>query len=450
LERAVPKEREQLAGAYQCYASKSKESAADSSLSGQDAHNTYVASRSKPVVIAPIRNPRTGTTSYRVTGTIRGEQRKRVFLNLDDAKACQEQWESERIHGLAAIRPKITWLTNSQLRAAETLFGMFPDPSVDILEVGRHFIRNPPQVSKKVTWKQGYAEYRAHSIAHLSKAHFETADMRGRRFGAWLAKREEDSSTGSKAEHHLAEISPTTIRDYLKSLNIGKKTWNNTRGDLSVIFEWFMGSDRKWITKNPVSEVEYFKNKSLPTPPRERMEIAGVDALMLYLEREKPEWCTFFALALFAGIRPDQRNGEMYELAKCVRRDGVDRYFHKDVIQITEEIAKTHEPREVKIHENLRQWLKKYPPSPESICPGDMADCGLIRAKFKIPHDGLRHTAISAYVARYGSFAEAAQEFGNSEKVIRRHYNRRMTKSEWRAYYLISPRAVQELEGLAA
>jgi hypothetical protein len=56
-----------------------------------------------------------------------------------------------------------------------------------------------------------------------------------------------------------------------------------------------------------------------------------------------------------------------------------------------------------------------------------------------LPHDGLRHTAISAFVSCHGSFADAAMQFGNSESMIRTHYFNRMTKAEAEAFYAIIP-----------
>ena len=57
-------------------------------------------------------------------------------------------------------------------------------------------------------------------------------------------------------------------------------------------------------------------------------------------------------------------NGEMYELSKCVGRDGADRYFHHGMIDLTKEITKTNRARHTTIHPNLAAWLKRYPPNP--------------------------------------------------------------------------------------
>jgi hypothetical protein len=78
-----------------------------------------VALRSQPAKITPIRSPRTGSLSFRVTVTINGHQRKRHFRDLNDAKAQQEDWEIERTLAASAPQPKNTRLTYEELREAE-------------------------------------------------------------------------------------------------------------------------------------------------------------------------------------------------------------------------------------------------------------------------------------------------------------------------------------------
>ena len=73
--------------------------------SSANGHIIIVPLRSQPASIVPIRN-NSGTVSYRVLVSIGGKQRKKHFLNLQDAEAQQQMWEMERIHGAAASSPK--------------------------------------------------------------------------------------------------------------------------------------------------------------------------------------------------------------------------------------------------------------------------------------------------------------------------------------------------------
>ncbi len=168
---------------------------------------------------------------------------------------------------------------------------------------------------------------------------------------------------------------------------------------------------------------------------------------MAFLEENHPKWCCYFVLTLLLGLRPDMRTGEIRKLADCIRRDGVAPYYSNGTLHLSAEITKEREPREVEVSANAAAWLEKYPLTPENVCPGDYKDEDLrsIRKKFRIPHDGLRHTAISAFMAMPGnSYAEAADQFGNSEPIIKKHYLRRMSGEEGQRFRGIMPTPVVE------
>lgn len=96
----------------------------------------------------------------------------------------------------------------------------------------------------------------------------------------------------------LGEVTTQDVSSWLRSKReIKKKTWNNYRNDLSTFFEW----------------------------------------------------CVFFALALFAGVRPDMANGEMSKLAAAVGRDGPEKYFCNGVVHITAEMAKDKRARQTRL-----------------------------------------------------------------------------------------------------
>ncbi|MEO6002373.1 MAG: hypothetical protein ABIZ04_16135 [Opitutus sp.] len=149
-----------------------------------------------------------------------------------------------------------------------------------------------------------------------------------------------------------------------------------------------------------------------------------------------------FVLALFLGIRPDRKSGELAKLAECVARDGLGKYFCNGVLHVTAEISKDRRSRQTVVPPNVEQWPRRYEVTPRSICPERHLTYQSIRDKFQIPHDGLRHTAISAHVSLHGSFADAACQFGNSESMIRAHYINRMSKEEAAEIYGIVPRCL--------
>jgi hypothetical protein len=396
------------------------------------AHQPHVRLRSKSVTVQPVVNP-TGSISYRVMGTIRPKapQRKKHFLNPEDALATQAAWESERIMNGAAVRPKITRLTQAELAQAEAAVEMLKGTGITIIEATRFFLRQPAPtpaslVSRKVI--DAHGEFLAERRPFVGNCQYENLRLAGENFFAFIG-----------TDTLLADVTSKQVVAWLKSKGeIKKKTWNNYRNDLSTFFEWCVASPRRWIADNPVKEVP--QHEILAALP-ERLAIDTARALMADIETTYSEWSLFFALSLFAGIRPDMANGEIFKLAAAVGRNGAEKYFCNGVVHITAEIAKDKRPRQTILPANLLQWIDRYSVTPTAICPGHWPTYGAIREKFQIPHDGLRHTAISAFVSRHGSFADAAMQFGNSESMIRTHYFNRMTKAEAEAFYAILPAA---------
>jgi integrase len=57
--------------------------------------------------------------------------------------------------------------------------------------------------------------------------------------------------------------------------------------------------------------------------------------------------------------------------------------------------------------------------------------------------DIMRHTAISHYFRKTGSYGETAEQFGNSEAIIKNHYQGRVSSEDAKRFYAILPQAVK-------
>ncbi len=121
---------------------------------------------------------------------------------------------------------------------------------------------------------------------------------------------------------------------------------------------------------------------------------------------------------------------------RCANRDGIETYISGGMLLLTAEITKDRRPRQFPMPPNLVAWITRYMPKKGEFRLGDRD----VYAEIRAPHDGLRHTAISAHVTKHGSFAMAALEFGNSEKIIRTHYYCRMLPEDADAFYQVSPK----------
>ena len=53
--------------------------------------------------------------------------------------------------------------------------------------------------------------------------------------------------------------------------------------------------------------------------------------------------------------------------------------------------------------------------------------------------DVLRHTAISHYFRATGSYGRTAEQFGNSESIIKKHYQSRVSSKDTKRFYALRP-----------
>jgi hypothetical protein len=317
------------------------------------------------------------------------------------------------------------------LREAEAVYAFLKGENLGLIEAVKLGLLNRPKATSSVSFADGLKQFLEERKPHLSVAQWQNYRVRGGSFELHVG-----------AERMISAISSIDVDVWLKSKgpkgqSLARRTWNGYRGDLSAIFNWFIKAPRKWIDTNPVDSVEKFANRALRTRNRQALPVTTCRELMAFVEANHPDLVTYFVLTLFLGIRPDMKNGEAAELARCVARDGVGQYFKADSLHLPGEVTKDGRDRRIDLMPNVRAWLERYPPTPASICPGDTDVYRAIRQRFQIPHDGLRHAAISAFVAMNDSLAGAALAFGNSEGIIRRHYLNFVTKEEAREFYQI-------------
>ena len=234
---------------------------------------------------------------------------------------------------------------------------------------------------------------------------------------------------------NLHEITPEDVERYLRSLRArdgtnqaSRKTWNNYRADLHLFFEWCADKQRRWLSSNPAADTTKFKID------REHIEVLDLerarDLMQSVAKFKEGKLVPYFALALFAGVRP---GGELEKLAE--HPELVD--LSNKVVRITAAVSKTGKPRQIKIRENLYQWLTQFPGEIFPInCDRELK---AVRKKFALSHDVLRHTFISIHIGAFKSFADAALESGNSEKIIRDNYLNTSVTAEAKAFWRILP-----------
>jgi hypothetical protein len=105
--------------------------------------------------------------------------------------------------------------------------------------------------------------------------------------------------------------------------------------------------NQSYITQNPASDVKTFK---LEKGDIHVMGIGTCERLMRYVETfNGGELVPYFAIALFAGVRPSFK-GELGKLAK--KESAIS--LSNDVIRITPDVSKIRDARQVTIQPNLK------------------------------------------------------------------------------------------------
>ena len=233
----------------------------------------------------------------------------------------------------------------------------------------------------------------------------------------------------------VADITPDTIDDYLAQRKAGATTKDNDRRGISRFFSWCIERPRRWARTNPCHEVRVAQGDA--APPRV-LTVAECERLLRAAEGYKGGITVpYFAVCLFAGIRPREEASHL-TWEKVNLGDGE--------IRLEANETKTDRARVLAIGPTLRAWLQAYRGKPFHR-PNLQNDVKQVRGlagfstasgKPWIP-DIMRHTAISHFVRKTGSYGQAAEFFGNSETIIRNHYQGRVSTTDTAAFYALRP-----------
>jgi len=351
---------------------------------------------------------RNGVVSWRVAGWLHGVRIRKNFKTREEAAAERAALELKAVQAASGLRSAPTFLSDDQLRQAEDLF--------------RRLKGNPRPLAFYVDY--ALANYREpalqHSLAdaaadYLAKKNNEMAQHIISAPQATTIRRHLEVLKKQFPNVALTDLSAAHLTSYCQRGNVSLKTYNNRRGIVSTFFKFTLQQD--WIASNPVEKVPHYRiahrRGSAPT-----ISAKQARELMAYVEGyQHGRLVPFFALCLFAGIRPCLRSGEIRKL----RSDQV--RLDTGVIHIEPEVSKVKMKRSVTIQPNLAAWLRDYPLDRfPVIFPHLRKYRANIAEKFGLSHDILRHTFISMFVAKFRSMGEAALQAGNSESIIRKHY----------------------------
>lgn len=379
----------------------------------------------------------TGTEYWRVSGTINGKRYRKNFQDKDAAIDAKQRLELQQKAEQNHERVVVTSLSREQCEEAKIAFRLLEGRKKPLSYYVQFALERYREAEFEVTVESAVDEYLKHKRIEQSRNMITYIQLR--RINAHLGDFKKNH--GKKL---IGEIDYKLVQEDLErgkakdgESYVSPKTFNNKRGFLSTFFRFCIQQD--WIIFNPIDKIPTYKIKA-NRGSADTITAQQAVEMMEFLEtyeaprRKKGFLVPYFALCLFAGIRPDSRIGEISRIKnKDIRLD-------TGVILIEPEVSKVDEKRAIKIQPNLQLWLEKYPINEIPIVPEQMEHHRTqIRKRFKLAHNVLRHTFISMTVAAFKSVGDAALQAGNSEKIIRKHYLDLKTEAEADDFWRIVP-----------
>jgi hypothetical protein len=374
-------------------------------------------------------------TSHLVQGWKEGGKwKKREFKDEVKAKTFAALKEIEIKNKGRAVRMVNTSMNDAQVKEAENAFEKL-GKSYSLTDAVAFFLKNHRAPDFTIPISEGV------------KIYLDECEQNGVRPRTLTGKKSVLSLFVRETSDPLAhEVTAPTIQAFLKSLRAKdgmtpatRKTWNNYRNELNHFFKWAGESDlathRPWCFSNPAESVRIFTSKQV-SEQRSPVAITSpedVQRLLTVLLRWRGGCLAkYFALAYFAGVRPDG------ELRKLATREKELINLKTRTIHIPAEVSKTKEARQVIISDSLAAWLEALDDKP--IVPTNF-DSLMRRARkhFQLSHDETRHSFISYHVALHRSVGDAALQAGNSESIVKKHYLNLRPKEEGAVFFSIVP-----------
>lgn len=408
----------------------------------QDAHNIVPLPTRRPAPVAVDRfkiieftNPRTGSKSFRVTGSKRDGERVRENFVVEAAARCRKiELETEYLKGHTETTAQATKLTPEQLRLAEVAFVKLGDDWERILDAvdhwnehGKHHavIESPRLDDAFEQFKKAIADDT--SIRHLTRI---------------ATKSRVEAFVNATANMRVSDVMPENVLKFLDGMKVGDskasaRTRINYRDGISKFFSWCMERERRWVAVNPCTAVK-IKIGDVSVPEILSFELC--EKLLRAAESFKDGMLVpYITLTMFCGLRPFE--------ARRVKWDQVNLTDKEIRIEGTQ--SKIKRPRSVSLDKTELAWLRAHKDKPFGPKNLNKHFSTLIRsvgfdtgpdAKLRWTKDVLRHTAISHHFRSIGSYGKCAERFGNSEAIIKRHYQGRVTSDDTKKFYAILPK----------
>ena len=221
-------------------------------------HTEYVISRFEN---------RNGVISWRVAGLLHGVRIRKNFKTRSEAAAEKAALDIQALQSTSGLRSIATALTEGQVREAEALFQRMQGqlrPLSFYVDFALTNFREPSQQKKLSDAITGYVAAKEHEYEQQHICYSQLYRIK------WDLKRLEEHFPGKS----VAEITASSLIEFLEKRRPSMKTFNNQRGILGTFFKFCF--HRGWVTENLVLKIPHYRIRQrrawpvLSTPPRPR------------------------------------------------------------------------------------------------------------------------------------------------------------------------------------
>jgi hypothetical protein len=239
--------------------------------------------------------------------------------------------------------------------------------------------------------------------------------------------------------HHSKLVADITAAQIQQCLEGASPTYRNSMlREIRSVLNWCMGGSRKWLSLSPADECEFSATGGIGEVAIYSPE--EIRKIMNAAVKKYPELVPAIAFMTFAGIRPDQEDGEIVKLdwSHVLHNDR-----HDKRIELPGSITKTGRLRTVKIRPVLLSWIQWHIKRIEQEMPKGTKKESLaglvspekgtilrtkIREIFQEAgvhriQDGLRHS-FASYLAPIDGLNIVETELGHQggREILNRHY----------------------------
>ncbi len=357
--------------------------------------------------------------------------RRQNFLDCDAAKVRKIALETEFLQGHTETGVRATKLSDEQVRLAEVAFIKLGDDWLRLLDAvdhwnshGKHVaVAESPRVDDAVkeylAWLDGTP-----TLRDATKRHWKT---RIAIFG------------NSVPNIRVADFTAEHIEQYIATRKVGPSGKDTDRRAVSRFFSWCKERPRRWCAVNPCQGVKIEMGEK--TPPA-ILAFAQCKRLLEQAEKFKDgRLVPYVAVCLFAGLRPFEAQRLEWEQVNLADNE----------IRLEGWQTKTGTPRVVSIRKPLDAWLKAH--KGKDFFPTNWRkDFDELKTAIGFgtptednpnlkpwPDDVLRHTAVSFFFRDTGSYGLTAEQFGNSEAIIKQHYQGRVSTDDAKKFFALMP-----------